>query len=98
EFNLYSIQSELEKLIHSEGLNLELVPILGSIRNSERLLDVMRTWNVKTVYHAAAYKHVPIVEHNVAEGVLNNVLGTLQTAQAAVQAGVEHFVLISTDK
>ncbi|WP_248798752.1 polysaccharide biosynthesis protein [Pseudomonas sp. MWU13-2105] len=98
EFNLYSIQGELEKLIHSEGLSLELVPILGSIRNSERLLDVMRTWRVNTVYHAAAYKHVPIVEHNVAEGVLNNVLGTLQTAQAAVQAGVKHFVLISTDK
>lgn len=98
EFNLYSIQSELEKLIYSKGLNVELVPILGSIRNSERLLDVMRTWSVKTVYHAAAYKHVPIVEHNVAEGVLNNVFGTLQTAQAAVQAGVEHFVLISTDK
>lgn len=98
EFNLYSIQIELEKLIDRKGLSLELVPILGSVRNSERLLDVMRTWNVNTVYHAAAYKHVPIVEHNVAEGVLNNVLGTLQTAQAAVQAGVEHFVLISTDK
>lgn len=98
EFNLYSIHSELERLIQNEGMSLELVPILGSIRNSERLLDVMRTWNVNTVYHAAAYKHVPIVEHNVAEGVLNNVLGTLQTAQAAVQAGVEHFVLISTDK
>jgi FlaA1/EpsC-like NDP-sugar epimerase len=98
EFNLYSIQIELEKQIQNVGLTLELVPILGSIRNSERLLDVMRTWSVKTVYHAAAYKHVPIVEHNVAEGVLNNVLGTLLTAQAAVQAGVEHFVLISTDK
>lgn len=98
EFNLYSIQIELEKLIDRKGLSVELVPILGSVRNSERLLDVMRTWNVNTVYHAAAYKHVPIVEHNVAEGVLNNVLGTLQTAQAAVQAGVEHFVLISTDK
>lgn len=98
EFNLYSIQIELEKLIQNEGLKLELIPILGSIRNSERLLDVMCTWNVKTVYHAAAYKHVPIVEHNVAEGVLNNVLGTLLTAQSAVQAGVEHFVLISTDK
>lgn len=98
EYNLYSIQAELEQYIRSKGLRLQLVPILGSIRNSERLLDVMRTWSVQTVYHAAAYKHVPIVEHNVAEGVLNNVLGTLQAAQAAVQAGVEHFVLISTDK
>lgn len=98
EFNLYSIQGELEKQIQKEGRVVTLIPILGSVRNSERLLDVMRTWSVQTVYHAAAYKHVPIVEHNVAEGVLNNVLGTLQTAQAAVQAGVEHFVLISTDK
>ena len=98
EFNLYSVQSELEGRIRHEGLNIKLIPILGSIRNPGRLLDVMRTWSVSTVYHAAAYKHVPIVEHNVAEGVLNNVFGTLQTAQAAVQAGVEHFVLISTDK
>lgn len=98
EFNLYSIQGELEKQIQKDGRVVRLIPILGSVRNSERLLDVMRTWSVQTVYHAAAYKHVPIVEHNVAEGVLNNVLGTLQTAQAAVQAGVEHFVLISTDK
>lgn len=58
----------------------------------------MRTWRVQTVYHAAAYKHVPIVEHNIAEGVLNNVRGTLQTALAAVRAGVDNFVLISTDK
>lgn len=98
EFNLYSIHSELERRVRSQGLPVRLLPILGSIRNSDRLLDVMRTWAVSTVYHAAAYKHVPIVEHNVAEGVLNNVLGSLNTAQAAIQAGVEHFVLISTDK
>jgi len=98
EFNLYSIQSELEGSIRRHSLSVRLVGILGSIRNSSRLLDVMRTWRVKTVYHAAAYKHVPIVEHNVSEGVLNNVLGSLNTAQAAIQSGVEHFVLISTDK
>ena len=98
EFNLYTIQAELEQRIRREGLSVKLIPILGSVRTAERLLDVMRTWRVNTVYHAAAYKHVPIVEHNVAEGVLNNVFGTLQTAQAAMQAGVEHFVLISTDK
>ncbi|MEK1939859.1 MAG: nucleoside-diphosphate sugar epimerase/dehydratase, partial [Pseudomonas sp.] len=98
EYNLYSIQGELEGRIRHEGLGIKLIPILGSVRSPERLLDVMRTWSVNTVYHAAAYKHVPIVEHNVAEGVLNNVFGTLQTAQAALQAGVEHFVLISTDK
>lgn len=98
EFNLYSIHSELERRIRRESLPVRLVPILGSIRNAGRLLDVMRTWGVNTVYHAAAYKHVPMVEHNIAEGVLNNVLGSTFTAQAAVKAGVEHFVLISTDK
>lgn len=98
EFNLYSIHTELEQRIHRESLSLRLVPILGSVRNPSRLLDVMRTWQVDTVYHAAAYKHVPMVEHNIAEGVLNNVMGTLHAAQAAIQAGVEHFVLISTDK
>ena len=98
EYNLYSIQNELEQWIRRDSLSVKLVGILGSIRNSDRLLDVMRTWNVQTIYHAAAYKHVPIVEHNIAEGVLNNVLGTLQTAQAALKAGVRNFVLISTDK
>ncbi|MBA4244381.1 MAG: hypothetical protein C0452_10740 [Pseudomonas sp.] len=98
EYNLYSIHTELEQRIQREFLSQQLVPILGSVRNSGRLLDVMRTWSVDTVYHAAAYKHVPMVEHNIAEGVLNNVMGTLYAAQAAIQAGVEHFVLISTDK
>jgi UDP-N-acetylglucosamine 4,6-dehydratase len=98
EFNLYSIHLELERLVERSSLATRLVPILGSIRNPDRLLDVMRTWEVETVYHAAAYKHVPMVEHNVAEGVLNNVIGTLNTAQSAVQAGVSNFVLISTDK
>ncbi|MFJ4066640.1 polysaccharide biosynthesis protein [Pseudomonas sp. NPDC089996] len=98
EFNLYSIQSELEQRIIREGLSTRLLPILGSVRNPRLLLDVLRSWKVDTVYHAAAYKHVPMVEHNIAEGVLNNVIGTLHTAQAALQAGVANFVLISTDK
>jgi len=98
EFNLYSIHIELERAIERASLPVRLVPIMGSIRNPQRLRDVMRTWQVETIYHAAAYKHVPMVEHNVAEGVLNNVLGTLHAAQAAVQAGVTNFVLISTDK
>lgn len=98
EFNLYSIHSELEARVKRESLALRLVPILGSIRNASRLADVMCTWKVNTVYHAAAYKHVPMVEHNIAEGVLNNLMGTLNTAQAAVKAGVTNFVLISTDK
>lgn len=98
EFNLYSIMSELEQRITRESLSVRLLPILGSVRNQNKLLDVMKTWHVDTVYHAAAYKHVPMVEHNIAEGVLNNVIGTLNTAQAALQAGVANFVLISTDK
>lgn len=98
EFNLYSILSELEQRIARESLSIRLLPILGSVRNQEKLLDVMKSWRVDTVYHAAAYKHVPMVEHNIAEGVLNNVIGTLNTAQAALMAGVSNFVLISTDK
>lgn len=98
EFNLYSIMSELEQRIARESLSVRLLPILGSVRNQDKLLDVMKTWHVDTVYHAAAYKHVPMVEHNIAEGVLNNVIGTLNTAQAALKAGVANFVLISTDK
>lgn len=98
EFNLYSIHSELEQRIQREGLNIPVVPVLGSIRNPARLLGVLQCWKVDTLYHAAAYKHVPLVEHNTAEGLLNNVIGTLNTAQAAIQAGVQNFVLISTDK
>ena len=98
EFNLYSILSELEQRVARESLPVRVLPILGSVRNQAKLLDVMKTWHVGTVYHAAAYKHVPMVEHNIAEGFLNNVIGTLNTAQAALHAGVENFVLISTDK
>ncbi|MCS3466874.1 FlaA1/EpsC-like NDP-sugar epimerase [Pseudomonas sp. JUb42] len=98
EFNLYTILSELEQRIARESLSVKLLPILGSVRNHSKMLDVMKTWSVDTVYHAAAYKHVPMVEHNIAEGVINNVVGTLNTAQAALQAGVANFVLISTDK
>lgn len=98
EFNLYTIASELEGRGYRESAPVRLLPILGSIRHQEKLLDVMNTWRVDTVYHAAAYKHVPMVEHNIAEGVLNNVIGTLNTAQAALQSGVSNFVLISTDK
>lgn len=98
EFNLYSIVTELEQSIARTSLAVTLLPILGSVRSQSKLLDVMQGWQVDTVYHAAAYKHVPMVEHNIAEGVLNNVIGTLNAAQAALQAGVSNFVLISTDK
>lgn len=98
EFNLYTINGELEARARRESLPVRLIPILGSVRSEQRMQDVMRLWGVNTVYHAAAYKHVPIVEHNISEGVLNNVVGTLHAAQAALRAGVDNFVLISTDK
>ncbi|WP_407074528.1 polysaccharide biosynthesis protein [Pseudomonas sp. RTI1] len=98
EFNLYTILSELEQRIVRGELPIQLLPILGTVQNQPKLLEVMKSWSVDTVYHAAAYKHVPMVEHNIAEGFLNNVIGTLNTAEAAVQAGVNNFVLISTDK
>lgn len=98
EFNLYSIHGELEQRINRESLSVRLVPFLGSIRDQKHLFDTMSIWRVDTVYHAAAYKHVPMVEHNIAEGVSNNVIGTLNTAQAALLANVSNFVLISTDK
>lgn len=98
EFNLYNIQQELERRIKHEALRVQLVPVLGSIRNKKHLLEVMQAWQVDTLYHAAAYKHVPIVEQNIAAGIRNNVMGTLYTAQAAIRANVQNFVLISTDK
>ncbi|MGE6565642.1 polysaccharide biosynthesis protein [Pseudomonas hunanensis] len=98
EFNLYSIHAELLRRVQRESLVVRLVPFLGTIRNQKHLVEIMSVWHVDTVYHAAAYKHVPMVEHNIAEGVVNNVFGTLNTAQAAIQANVSNFVLISTDK
>ncbi|MDV7212866.1 polysaccharide biosynthesis protein [Azotobacter beijerinckii] len=98
EYNLYSIHGELEQRVRQDDLALRLVPVLGSVRHGARLLETLRHWGVDTLYHAAAYKHVPLVELNVSEGVLNNTFGTLRTAQAALRAGVRNFVLISTDK
>ena len=76
----------------------KLVPLLGSVQDQRRLESVYRAFAVQTIYHAAAYKHVPMVEYNVAEGVANNVFGTWHAAEAARRAGVETFVLVSTDK
>ncbi|BBH47468.1 membrane protein [Pseudomonas sp. KU43P] len=98
EFNLYSILSELEQRVNLESLPVRVLPFLGSVRNQGQLAELMTMWRVNTVYHAAAYKHVPMVEHNIAEGIFNNTMGTLSAAQAALQANVENFVLISTDK
>ena len=96
EFALYAIHQELEDKL--AGRDIVLVPLLASVQDSDRMREIMSTWHPDTVYHAAAYKHVPLVEHNPAEGIKNNVLGTLRTAQAAAENGVSDFVLISTDK
>lgn len=99
EFNLYSIHRTLtEVLLHCEQAPTAIVPLLGSVQNAEHVNAVIERWHPDTIYHAAAYKHVPIVEANVAEGVQNNVFGTLNIARAALAHGVSNMVLISTDK
>ena len=98
EFGLYSIHQELQGICAASSLAVELVPLLGSVANYARLLSVCAMYHPATVYHAAAYKHVPMVEDNAGEGVANNVFGTLNMARAAQAAAVKRFVLVSTDK
>ena len=98
ELALYQIQRELEEIGIRDGISLEILPLLGNAHHRHRVREVLATCGVQTVYHAAAYKHVPIVEHNVVEGIHNNVISTWYTAEAALETGVETFVLISTDK
>lgn len=96
EFVLYAIHQELLGL--TENQQISLVPLLGSVCDAERMKTIMAAWRPDTVFHAAAYKHVPLVEHNPIEGIKNNVFGTLTVAQAATEFQVKDFVLISTDK
>ncbi|MEZ9525742.1 polysaccharide biosynthesis protein [Enterovibrio norvegicus] len=98
EYNLYNVEKELKKLASVISPETNLVGALGSVQKFERIQSVMEAFCIDTVYHAAAYKHVPIVEHNVVEGIRNNVFGTLNCGKAAIRAGVKDFVLISTDK
>ncbi len=98
EYALYNIERELRATLADTGGGVELVALLGSVQDQRRMEKVHGTFGVQTVYHAAAYKHVPLVEYNVAEGVANNVFGTYYAAAAAERAGVETFVLVSTDK
>jgi len=95
EYNLYAIETELRPQLNGDS---QLVPLLGSVRDVNRLKEIFSSWQVDTVYHAAAYKHVPLVEENPAEGLQNNVIGTLNLAEIAQQSKVKSFVLISTDK
>ncbi len=98
EFGLYSIHQELQLVCAAQALAVQLVPVLGSVANYARMTNLCKTWRPSTIYHAAAYKHVPLVESNAGEGIANNVLGTLNMARAALENSVGRFVLISTDK
>ena len=102
EFALYTIHQELEASLSSladKGASIpQLIPLLANVRDASRMAEIMRQWQPHTLYHAAAYKHVPLVEGNAAEGIRNNVWGTFITAQQALLHGVADFVLISTDK
>ena len=99
EYGLYKIEQELRQTgMLDESDSVEILSLLGNVADMRRMIHVMRTFGVQTIYHAAAYKHVPIVESNVIEGVRNNVLGTWALVRAAAEAEVETFVLISTDK
>ena len=95
EFSLYNVEQEFDKI---EMPHVEILPVLGSVRDRKRFQNVVKHFSVQTIYHAAAYKHVPLVEYNNSEGVLNNTFGTLIAAEVALAEKVETFVLISTDK
>jgi len=98
EFGLYSIHQELQGLANAKPELTELIPLLGSVTNPQRLRDICRAHQPTIVFHAAAYKHVPLVESNPAEGIYNNVFGTLNMVQAAIDCKADRFVLVSTDK
>lgn len=101
EFALYKIDQELNQIeltVRDKVHHVKIAPVLGSVTNEHLITSVMQEHVVQTVYHAAAYKHVPLVEANPAQGVYNNVFGTWRTVRAATASGVESFVLISTDK
>jgi FlaA1/EpsC-like NDP-sugar epimerase len=98
ELALYTIEGELTEYLAHENVMTEIIPLLGNAHHRHRVREVLSTYGIQTLYHAAAYKHVPIVEHNVVEGIHNNVISTWYTAEAARETGVETFVLVSTDK
>ncbi|MEH6758545.1 MAG: nucleoside-diphosphate sugar epimerase/dehydratase [Parasphingorhabdus sp.] len=99
EFSLYAIEKELRKYSKDHGFeDIEILPVLGSVADATRLEEIFSYWQPDTVFHAAAYKHVPLVEANPIEGIRNNILGTYAIAKAAHTANVRDFILISTDK
>lgn len=98
ELNLYQIEKEFNQYIASKQLKTELVPVLGNITDEKRISEILSFYSVNTIYHAAAYKHVPLVEHNINEGVRVNTIGTCIVAMSAMKNNVDTFILISTDK
>lgn len=98
EYALYRIDDELQSIAADQGLVTKIIPVIGSVQNPGRLQAVLGRLKVQAIYHAAAYKHVPLVEQNVIEGMRNNIFGTKTIADAAIAAKVENFILISTDK
>lgn len=98
ELALYNIDRELRHIVAAERLEVEVTALLGNAHHKYRMREIIQAYGVQTLYHAAAYKHVPIVEENIIEGIHNNVIATWYTAEAAHECGVETFVLISTDK
>jgi len=98
ELGLYLIEQELIKLVKVLDLDVKVLAVLGRIDDECKLQRLMAIYSIDTIYHAAAYKHVPMVEHNIQEGIINNSFGTHTLAKAAAEGGVKNFVLISTDK
>jgi UDP-N-acetylglucosamine 4,6-dehydratase len=98
EINLYKINTELVNQCIGIDRKVKIIPLLGSITNKQRVENTIKSFEVDTIYHAAAYKHVTLIENNIEEGVLNNIFGTYNVAQAAIDLHVENFILISTDK
>ncbi len=98
EFNLYQIDQDLRELSIQYQLDTKIVTALGDVKNSNRLAEFIRLFDINTIYHAAAYKHVPIVEHNVTQGVHNNIIGSYNVTKLACKYDIETCVLVSTDK
>ena len=98
EYGLYTVEAEIAKIIKLNNYSTEIIAILSSVQNRNRLQSTIQTFGVQTIYHSAAYKHVPLVEENIVEAMKNNVFGTLSVAKAAKNSGVQNCILISTDK
>jgi len=96
EYALYAIDNALQKIKNKD--NIKIIPLLARVQDRARISEIMKAWKPDTIYHAAAYKHVPLVEHNPLEGIYNNVFGTLVMTELALTYQVKDFVLISTDK